>query len=149
LAGQACPAVFYLAGLTCNEETFAIKAHAQHMAAQLGLILISPDTSPRGEAVAKGDHWDIGQGAGFYINATQAPWAAHYQMETFVADELYQLVRQQFPIQPQQVGIMGHSMGGHGALTLAFKYPEKFKSVSAFAPICAPTQCPWGEKCVF
>ena len=98
MAGQACPAVFYLAGLTCNEETFAIKAHAQHMAAQLGLILISPDTSPRGEAVAKGDHWDIGQGAGFYINATQAPWAAHYQMETFVADELYQLVRQQFPV---------------------------------------------------
>ncbi len=146
LAGQACPAVFYLAGLTCNEETFAIKAHAQHMAAQLGLILISPDTTPRGEAVAKGDHWDIGQGAGFYINATQAPWAAHYQMETFVADELYQLVLQQFPIQTQHVGIMGHSMGGHGALTLAFKYPEKFKSVSAFAPICAPSQCPWGEK---
>lgn len=146
LTGQACPAVFYLAGLTCNEETFAIKAHAQHMAAQLGLILVSPDTSPRGEAVAKGDHWDIGQGAGFYINATQAPWAAHYQMETFVADELYQLVLQQFPIQTQHVGIMGHSMGGHGALTLAFKYPEKFKSVSAFAPICAPSQCPWGEK---
>ena len=120
LAGQACPAVFFLAGLTCNEETFAIKAHAQHMAAQLRLILISPDTSPRGEAVAKGDHWDIGQGAGFYINATQAPWATHYQMETFVADELYQLVLQQFPIQAQQLGIMGHSMGGHGALTLAF-----------------------------
>ena len=146
LEGEASPALFYLAGLTCTEETFAIKAHAQRMAAQLGLILIMPDTSPRGEQVAQGDHWDIGQGAGFYINATQAPWAEHYQMESFIVDELYDLVAQQFPIQKQRIGIFGHSMGGHGALTLAFKYPEKFKSVSAFAPICAPTQCPWGEK---
>lgn len=146
LEGEACPALFYLAGLTCTEETFAIKAHAQRLAAQLGLILIMPDTSPRGDQVAQGDHWDIGQGAGFYINATQAPWAEHYQMESFIADELYALVLQQFPIQQHRVGIFGHSMGGHGALTLAFKYPEKFKSVSAFAPICAPSQCPWGEK---
>ena len=146
LGGEACPALFYLAGLTCTEETFAIKAHAQRLAAQLGLILIMPDTSPRGDQVAQGDHWDIGQGAGFYINATQAPWAEHYQMESFIADELYALVLQQFPIQQHRVGIFGHSMGGHGALTLAFKYPEKFKSVSAFAPICAPSQCPWGEK---
>lgn len=146
LAGQDCPALFYLAGLTCTEETFAIKAHAQRLAAQLGFILISPDTSPRGEQVAQGDHWDIGQGAGFYINATQAPWAAHYQMERFVAEELYALVREQFAVQTDSIGIFGHSMGGHGALTLAFKYPEKFKSVSAFAPICAPSQCPWGEK---
>lgn len=146
LAGQDCPALFYLAGLTCTEETFAIKAHAQRLAAQLGFILISPDTSPRGEQVAQGDHWDIGQGAGFYINATQAPWAAHYQMEQFVAEELYALVREQFAVQTVSIGIFGHSMGGHGALTLAFKYPEKFKSVSAFAPICAPSQCPWGEK---
>lgn len=146
LEGEACPALFYLAGLTCTEETFAIKAHAQRLAAQLGLILIMPDTSPRGDQVAQGDHWDIGQGAGFYINATQAPWAEHYQMESFIADELYTLVLQQFPIQEHRVGIFGHSMGGHGALTLAFKYPEKFKSVSAFAPICAPSQCPWGEK---
>lgn len=146
LEGEACPALFYLAGLTCTEETFAIKAHAQRLAAQLGLILIMPDTSPRGDRVAQGDHWDIGQGAGFYINATQAPWAEHYQMESFIADELYTLVLQQFPIQQHRVGIFGHSMGGHGALTLAFKYPEKFKSVSAFAPICAPSQCPWGEK---
>jgi S-formylglutathione hydrolase len=146
IKGQACPALFYLAGLTCTEETFAIKAHAQHFAAQLGLILISPDTSPRGENVAQGDAWDLGQGAGFYINATQAPWSAHYQMENWVVDELYSLVLQQFPIQQQRVGIFGHSMGGHGALTLALKYPEKFKSVSAFAPICAPSQCPWGEK---
>ncbi|MGY5393615.1 S-formylglutathione hydrolase [Acinetobacter sp. NigerLNRRAM0016] len=146
LDGEACPALFYLAGLTCTEETFAIKAHAQRLAAQLGLILIMPDTSPRGDQVAQGDHWDIGQGAGFYINATQAPWAEHYQMESFIADELYTLVLQQFPIQQHRVGIFGHSMGGHGALTLAFKYPEKFKSVSAFAPICEPSQCPWGEK---
>lgn len=146
LQGQSCPALFYLAGLTCTEETFAIKAHAQRLAAQLGIILITSDTSPRGEAVAKGDHWDIGQGAGFYINATQSPWAEHFQMESFVVNELYDLVNQEFDIQADHIGIFGHSMGGHGALTLAFKYPEKFKSVSAFAPICAPSQCPWGEK---
>lgn len=146
LAGQACPTLFYLAGLTCTEETFAIKAHAQRLAAQLGLILVTPDTSPRGEQVAQGDHWDIGQGAGFYINATQAPWAKHFQMESYVAEELYDLVIQQFAVQAERIGIFGHSMGGHGALTLALKYPEKFKSVSAFAPICAPSQCPWGEK---
>lgn len=146
LAGQVCPTLFYLAGLTCTEETFAIKAHAQRLAAQLGLILVTPDTSPRGEQVAQGDHWDIGQGAGFYINATQAPWAEHFQMESYVVEELYDLVIQQFAVQAERIGIFGHSMGGHGALTLALKYPEKFKSVSAFAPICAPSQCPWGEK---
>ena len=146
LAGQACPTLFYLAGLTCTEETFAIKAHAQRLAAQLGLILVTPDTSPRGEQVAQGDHWDIGQGAGFYINATQAPWAEHFQMESYVAEELYDLVIQQFAVQAERIGIFGHSMGGHGALTLALKHPEKFKSVSAFAPICALSQCPWGEK---
>lgn len=146
LAGQSCPTLFYLAGLTCTEETFAIKAHAQRLAAQLGLILVTPDTSPRGEQVAQGDHWDIGQGAGFYINAIQAPWAEHFQMESYVVEELYDLVIQQFSVQAERIGIFGHSMGGHGALTLALKYPEKFKSVSAFAPICAPSQCPWGEK---
>ena len=146
LAGQACPTLFYLAGLTCTEETFAIKAHAQRLAAQLGLILVTPDTSPRGEQVAQGDHWDIGQGAGFYINATQAPWAEHFQMESYVVEELYDLVIQQFAVQAERIGIFGHSMGGHGALTLALKHPEKFKSVSAFAPICALSQCPWGEK---
>ena len=146
LAGQTCPAVFYLAGLTCTEETFAIKASAQRLAAQLGLILIMPDTSPRGEQVAQGDSWDLGQGAGFYINATQAPWAEHYQMERYISDELYTMVIENFAIQADCIGIFGHSMGGHGALTLALKYPEKFKSVSAFAPICAPSQCPWGEK---
>ena len=146
LAGQACPTLFYLAGLTCTEETFAIKAHAQRLAAQLGLVLVTPDTSPRGEQVAQGDHWDIGQGAGFYINAIQAPWAEHFQMESYVVEELYDLVIQQFAVQAERIGIFGHSMGGHGALTLALKHPEKFKSVSAFAPICALSQCPWGEK---
>lgn len=146
LKGQNCPALFYLAGLTCTEETFIIKAHAQRLAAQLGLILIAPDTSPRGENVAQGDSWDLGQGAGFYLNATQMPWAEHFQMESFLIDELYPLVVENLPIQVHSVGIMGHSMGGHGALTLAWKYPEKFKSVSAFAPICAPSECPWGEK---
>lgn len=146
LKGQKCPALYYLAGLTCTEETFIIKAHAQRLAALLGLILIAPDTSPRGENVAQGDSWDLGQGAGFYLNATQAPWAEHFQMESFIVDELYPLLIQQLPIQENAIGIFGHSMGGHGALTLAWKYPEKFKSVSAFAPICAPTQCPWGEK---
>lgn len=146
LKGEQCSVLFYLAGLTCTEETFAIKAHAQRLAAQLDLILITPDTSPRGEDVAQGDHWDLGLGAGFYINATQAPWAEHYQMEHYLLEELYPLVQAEFPVIQDQIGIFGHSMGGHGALTLALKYPEKFKSVSAFAPICAPSQCPWGEK---
>lgn len=146
LAGQSCPALYYLAGLTCTEETFVIKVHAQRLAAQLGLILISPDTSPRGDDVEQGDSWDIGQGAGFYINATQAPWQKNFQMESYLIDELYPLVLKEFPIQTDEIGIFGHSMGGHGALTLAWKYPDKFKSVSAFAPICAPIDCPWGQK---
>ena len=146
LEGQKCPAIYYLAGLTCTEETFIIKAHAQRLAAQLCLILIAPDTSPRGENVAQGDSWDLGQGAGFYLNATQAPWAEHFQMESYIVDELYPLLIQELPIQAEAIGVLGHSMGGHGALTLAWKHPEKFKSVSAFAPICAPCECPWGEK---
>lgn len=146
LKGQKCPALFYLAGLTCTEETFIIKAHAQRLAAQLGLILIAPDTSPRGDRVAQGDSWDLGQGAGFYINATQEPWVEHFQMERYITDELYPLVIKAFSVQSEAVGIFGHSMGGHGALTLAWKYPNLFKSVSAFAPICAPSECPWGEK---
>ena len=146
LKAQKCAAVFYLAGLTCTEETFIIKAHAQRLAAQLGLILICPDTSPRGDDVAQADSWDLGQGAGFYLNATQSPWSAHYQMESYIVDELYSKVLQELPIQKNAIGILGHSMGGHGALTLAWKYPERFKSVSAFSPICAPSVCPWGEK---
>ncbi|QIO05173.1 S-formylglutathione hydrolase [Acinetobacter shaoyimingii] len=146
LQGQSCAALYYLAGLTCTEETFVIKAHAQRLAAQLGIILIAPDTSPRGENVAQGDSWDIGQGAGFYINATQAPWSEHFQMESYIINELYPLLNEALPIQADSIGIFGHSMGGHGALTLAWKYPQFFKSVSAFAPICAPSLCPWGEK---
>ena len=107
LAGQKCAALFYLAGLTCTEETFIIKAHAQRLASQLGLILISPDTSPRGDSVAQGDSWDLGQGAGFYINATQAPWVEHYQMEGYLVDELYPLLLKSFPIQADSVGIFG------------------------------------------
>lgn len=143
--GKKCKTLFYLAGLTCNEETFAIKAHAQALAAELGLILVTPDTSPRGD-VAQGDHWDIGQGAGFYIDAVLAPWTPHYQMESYITQELYELVAVHFPVDTAKAGIFGHSMGGHGALTLAFKYPQKFKSVSAFAPIAAPMQSAWGQK---
>jgi len=109
LKGQKCPALFYLAGLTCTEETFIIKAHAQRLASQLGLILIAPDTSPRGEQVAQGDSWDLGQGAGFYLNATQAPWAEHFQMESYIVDELYPLLIKSLPIQSEAVGIFGHS----------------------------------------
>ncbi len=144
LAGEQCAALFYLAGLTCTEETFAIKAHAQAIAAELGVILISPDTSPRGDDVAKGDSWDLGQGAGFYLDATEAPWARHYRMESYLIDELYPLIKNTFNV--QHVSIMGHSMGGHGALTLALRHPELFASVSAIAPIAAPMDCPWGVK---
>lgn len=144
LAGEQCPALFYLAGLTCTEETFAIKAHAQQIAAELGVILISPDTSPRGDEVAKADSWDLGQGAGFYLNATQAPWAPHYRMESYLIDDLYPLIKNTFNV--SRVSIMGHSMGGHGALTLALRHPELFASVSAIAPIAAPMDSPWGVK---
>lgn len=109
LDGQKCPALYYLAGLTCTEETFIIKAHAQRLAAQLGLILIAPDTSPRGDAVAQGDSWDLGQGAGFYLNATQAPWAEHFQMESYIVEELYPLLIQALPIQAEAIGVFGHS----------------------------------------
>ncbi|MBN67200.1 MAG: S-formylglutathione hydrolase [Rickettsiales bacterium] len=141
-----CPTLFYLAGLTCTPENFTTKANAYAVAAKLGLVLVAPDTSPRGENVADNDAYDLGQGASFYLNATQDPWAQHYQMESYIVDELYDLVIGQFPVDAQRVGIFGHSMGGHGALTLYLKYPDKFKSASAFAPICAPTMCAWGDK---
>jgi S-formylglutathione hydrolase len=144
LAGDACCALFYLAGLTCTEETFPIKAHAQQIAAELGVILISPDTSPRGDEAAKADDWDLGQGAGFYVDATQAPWSPHFQMESYLCDELYSLIKNTFDV--QRVSLMGHSMGGHGALTLALRHPELFASVSAIAPIAAPMDCLWGVK---
>jgi S-formylglutathione hydrolase len=144
---EKVPVLFYLAGLTCTEETFAIKAGAQRFAAEHGLALITPDTSPRGANVpGESDGWDFGVGAGFYIDATQEGWTSHYRMESYIADELPALLAQTLPLDMQRAGIFGHSMGGHGALTLALKYPALFRSVSAFAPIAAPTQCPWGEK---
>ena len=141
------PALIYLAGLTCNEETFMIKAGTQRQAVELGIALIAPDTSPRGaNAPGEADSWDFGVGAGFYLDATQTPWAKNWRMESYITQELLPLVTGTLPINAAKVGIFGHSMGGHGALTLALKYSALFKSVSAFAPICAPTQCPWGHK---
>lgn len=147
LAGARVPALLYLAGLTCTEETFAIKAGAQELAAELGLALLAPDTSPRGAGVAgEADAWDFGVGAGFYLDATQAPWARHWRMESYLIRELLPLAAQSLPVDDARLGIFGHSMGGHGALTLALRHPGRFRSLSAFAPICAPTRCPWGEK---
>ncbi|MBA3595232.1 MAG: S-formylglutathione hydrolase [Polaromonas sp.] len=141
------PAVMYLAGLTCNEETFMTKAGAQRVAAKLCLALIAPDTSPRGANVAgEADSWDFGLGAGFYLDATQAPWSQHWRMESYLTAELLPLITGALPVDLSRIGIFGHSMGGHGALTLALRHPGLFKSVSAFAPICAPSQCPWGRK---
>ena len=147
LAGEKVPALLYLAGLTCTEETFMVKAGAQRLAAELGLALISPDTSPRGANVpGEADAWDFGVGAGFYLDATQAPWASHWRMESYLLNELLPTATATLPIDGERLGIFGHSMGGHGALTLALRHPGVFKSLSAFAPICATTQCPWGHK---
>lgn len=141
------PLVTYLAGLTCNEETFPIKAGAQRVAAELGLALLAPDTSPRGANVpGEAASWDFGVGAGFYLDATQSPWATHWRMESYLLDELLPLVAAHAPVDPARVALMGHSMGGHGALTLAFRHPGRFASLSALAPICAPLHCPWGVK---
>ncbi|CAN7592562.1 S-formylglutathione hydrolase [Duganella sp. LjRoot269] len=145
-AERRVPALFYLAGLTCNEETFMIKGGAQRAAAEAGLILIAPDTSPRGAGVdGETDNWDLGVGAGFYLDATQEPWSAHYRMDSYL-HELRELVVSELPVDGERIGIFGHSMGGHGALTLALKRPDVFRSVSAFAPIAAPSMCPWGKK---
>ena len=141
------PALLYLAGLTCNEETFMAKAGSQRLAAELGLALIAPDTSPRGANLpGEADSWDFGVGAGFYLDATQAPWSAHYRMESYLTAELLPLLTASLPLDAERLGIFGHSMGGHGALSLALRHPGWFKSVSAFAPICAPSQCAWGRK---
>jgi len=141
------PAVVYLAGLTCNEETFPTKAGAQRLAAELGLALVAPDTSPRGANVpGEADSWDFGVGAGFYLDATEAPWAANWRMESWLIDELLPLLGAALPIDMSRLGVFGHSMGGHGALTLALRHPGVFRSLSALAPICAPMRCPWGEK---
>jgi len=140
------PALVFLAGLTCTEETFAFKAGAQRVAAELGLALITPDTSPRGAGiVGEADHWEFGVGAGFYLDATQAPWSGHWCMESYLLRELLPRMSQELPLDGERLGITGHSMGGHGALTLALRHPGMFKSLSALAPICAPTQCPWGK----
>lgn len=146
-AGARVPVVFYLAGLTCTEETFMIKAGAQRFAAEHGLMLVAPDTSPRGAGLpGEADAWDFGVGAGFYVDATEAPWRKHWRMESYVAEELFELVTTALPGDAARVGIFGHSMGGHGALVLAQRHPQRFRSVSAFAPIAAPSRCPWGEK---
>jgi len=141
------PVLYYLAGLTCNEETFPIKSHAQQLASELGLMLVAPDTSPR-EPRLPGDaeSWDFGQGAGFYLDATRPPWSAHYRMYSYVTRELPEVVTANLPASAEATGIFGHSMGGHGALTCALKNPSLYKSVSAFAPVAAPMQVPWGKK---
>lgn len=141
------PVLFYLAGLTCSPETFAIKAGAQRVAAELGLVLVMPDTSPRETGIegATGD-WEFGEAAGFYLDATQAPWSARFNMQRYLLEELLPAVAASFPVNRQRCGVFGHSMGGHGALTLALKNPSVFRSCSAFAPIVAPSQVPWGQK---
>lgn len=141
------PALYWLSGLTCTEDNFIAKAGAQRAAAELGLALVVPDTSPRGLALAgEADAYDFGLGAGFYVDATQAPWSDGYRMYSYVSRELRTFVERHFPLDPARAGIFGHSMGGHGALTIALKNPDRYRSVSAFAPIAAPMQCPWGEK---
>jgi S-formylglutathione hydrolase len=141
------PVVYWLSGLTCSEENFMIKAGAQQHAARLGLAIVAPDTSPRTAGVdGEEADWDLGTGAGFYVDATQAPWSAHYQMQTWVSDELPALIASEFPVDGERLGITGHSMGGHGAIVSALRNPDRYRSVSAFAPIVAPTQCPWGQK---
>ncbi|MDB5940741.1 MAG: fghA [Ramlibacter sp.] len=145
--GAKLPTLMYLAGLTCTEETFPTKAGAQRVAAELGLVLVSPDTSPRGASLpGESDSWDFGVGAGFYLDATHAPWSAYWRMESWLVKELLPLLVEELPVDDQRIGIFGHSMGGHGALTLALRHPGLFKTLSAFAPICAPSRCPWGEK---
>ena len=142
------PLLYWLSGLTCTDENFFQKAGAQRYASQYGVAIVAPDTSPRGKNVPddpEGD-FDFGLGAGFYLNATQQPWATHYRMYDYVTRELPALVNQAFPVDASRVGIFGHSMGGHGALTIALKNPDKYRSVSAFAPIVAPMRCPWGQK---
>lgn len=140
-----CPVLYWLSGLTCTEQNFITKAAAQAHAAAHGLIVVAPDTGPRGAAVADADGYDLGQGAGFYLNATQAPWAAHYRMHDYVVHELPALIEAQFPASAARA-VSGHSMGGHGALVLALRNPGRYRSVSAFSPIVAPSRVPWGEK---
>ncbi len=143
--GQKVPVLYWLSGLTCSDENFMHKAGAQRIAAELGIAIVAPDTSPRGEGVADDDGYDLGQGAGFYVDATQPPWNRHYRMYDYVVNELPQLIESIFPVSDQRA-IAGHSMGGHGALTIALRNPERYRSVSAFSPISNPLNCPWGKK---
>jgi S-formylglutathione hydrolase len=141
------PALWYLAGLTCTEETFMIKAGAQRLASEFGIALIAPDTSPRGVPLpGDSDSWDFGVGAGFYVDATETPWSRHYRMYSWITRELPMLVEQHFPVDAERQGIFGHSMGGHGALTIGLRNPDRYRSISAFAPISSPMHCPWGHK---
>ena len=144
-ATQKLPVLYWLSGLTCTEQNFITKAGAQRYAAEHGVILVAPDTSPRGDGVADAEGYDLGKGAGFYVNATQEPWSQHYRMYDYVASELPALIEANFPATDAR-GISGHSMGGHGALIVALKNPGRYRSVSAFSPIVAPSQVPWGQK---
>ncbi len=142
------PVLYWLSGLTCTDENFVAKAGAQRYAAEQGLAIVAPDTSPRGEGVPDDPDgsYDFGLGAGFYVNATKPPWDRHYRMYDYVVDELPTLINSQFPVDPHRVGVFGHSMGGHGALTIALRNPDRYRCVSAFSPVCSPMNCPWGEK---
>lgn len=142
----AVPVLWWLSGLTCTEENFTIKSGAYRAASELGLMIVAPDTSPRGDGVANDEAYDLGQGAGFYVNATQAPWNAHFHMYDYITRDLPEVVLPNFPADPGRQGISGHSMGGHGALTIGLRNPDTYKSISAFAPIVSPMNCPWGEK---
>jgi S-formylglutathione hydrolase len=144
---RSVPVLFYLAGLTCTEETFMIKAGAQRFAAHYGMMLVAPDTSPRDTGIqGEADSWDFGSAAGFYVDAMQIPWSAHFRMYSYVVHELREMILKVFPARVDRIGIFGHSMGGHGALVLALRNPAIYSSVSAFAPIASPTRCPWGRK---
>lgn len=144
--GERLPVLLFLSGLTCTEQNFTTKANAQRAAAKYGVILVAPDTSPRGDDVPDDEGYDLGKGAGFYVNATQDPWRKHYKMYDYVTQELVALVGENFPADTDRLGVFGHSMGGHGALVCALREPERFRSVSALAPICHPIAVPWGEK---
>lgn len=149
-ANGKVPVLFYLAGLTCTAETFPIKAGAQRVAAELGLMLVAPDTSPRDTGIPGAtDDWEFGEGASFYVDATEAPYSSRFRMETWVVEELPKLVGEHFPADLARCGIMGHSMGGHGALTLALRHPGRYRSLSALSPIAAPTRVPWGDRKIF
>jgi S-formylglutathione hydrolase len=144
---EPVPVLYFLSGLTCTEENFMAKAGAQQFAAKHGLLLVAPDTSPReANILGEADDWDFGTGAGFYIDATTEPWRSHYRMYSYVVDELPALIAEHFPVQADRQGVLGHSMGGHGALVCALRNGDRYRSVSAFAPIAAPMQCPWGQK---